>query len=181
MNSKSTQWQEAVNESDKTASESNQPSLSAGSASLQSASIADEALAKSRDGDKSVPQQQTRRQKRPLLPYLPDPDQLPLFVRNVATWRGLGYSLLQISRKSGVTPQALSVMLVRQKASLLAASRGPGELAGLSPRAVNCLGRLGIGTRAKARRIKELEAKLRAQRNCGYKTAKEILEWAAAS
>lgn len=108
---------------------------------------------------------------------LPDVEQVPLFIRNVATWRGLGYSLRHISAQSGVTPQALSIMLVRQRASLHAAALGPGELAGLSPRAVSCLGRLGVGTRDKARRLKDLEALLATQRNCGRKTIREILDW----
>jgi hypothetical protein len=109
---------------------------------------------------------------------LPDLGKVPLFVRNVATWRGLGYSLRQISAQSGVTPQALSIMLARQRASLLAAALRPGDLADLSPRAVSCLGRLGIATRKKANSIKDLEALLRVQRNCGRKTIREVLEWA---
>ena len=108
---------------------------------------------------------------------LPDIEKLPLFARNVAAWFGLGYSLRQISTQAGVTPQALSVMLVRLRAELRAATNRPGELAGLSPRAVNALGVLGITSRAAARRIKSLEKELMAQRNCGRKTVREILDW----
>ena len=110
---------------------------------------------------------------------LPAVENVPLFVRTVAAWRGLGYSLREISAQCGVTPQALSVMLVRQRESLLAASSRPNELAGLSPRAVNSLGSLGISTKAAARRLHDLEARLRAQRNCGHKTRREIFDWIA--
>jgi hypothetical protein len=53
------------------------------------------------------------------------------------------------------------------------------DVAGLSPRAVNCLGRLGIHHRAGARAIPDLAARLQNQRNCGQKTVREILDWAA--
>lgn len=112
--------------------------------------------------------------------HLPDVNELPRFVRDVAAWRGLGYSLREISRNYGVTPQALSVMLVRQRqrwrSSPVLAS---GELAGLSPRAINCLGRLGISKRDDARRLAGLEKCLRSERNCGSKTIREILDWAS--
>jgi hypothetical protein len=52
-------------------------------------------------------------------------------------------------------------------------------VAGLSPRAVNCLGRLGIHHRAGARAVPDLAARLQNQRNCGQKTIREILDWAA--
>jgi hypothetical protein len=111
---------------------------------------------------------------------LPDIDQLPKFVRDVAAWHGLGYSLREISTNYGVTRQALSIMLVRQRKRWMCARKlAVGELAGLSPRAVNCLGRLGITTRSKARRMDDLELRLRSQRNCGSKTTREILDWAS--
>lgn len=107
---------------------------------------------------------------------LPDPDNLPLYVRNVATLRGLGFSFAQIAQHYGVTPQAISVLLTRQRASLKQGQAIP-ELAGLSPRAANCLGRLRIATRAEARKHRDLQKELQAQRNCGQKTLEEILRW----
>lgn len=108
---------------------------------------------------------------------MPDPESLPLYVRNVATLRGLGFSFPQIARHYGVTPQAISVLLTRQRASLKQGQAIP-ELAGLSPRAANCLGRLRIATRAEARKHRDLQKELHAQRNCGQKTLEEILRWA---
>lgn len=107
---------------------------------------------------------------------LPDPEELPLYVRNVATLRGLGFSFPQIARHYGVTPQAISVLLTRQRASVKQGKALP-ELAGLSPRAANCLGRLRIGTRAEARKRPNLPEELQGQRNCGQKTVEEILRW----
>jgi len=109
---------------------------------------------------------------------IPSLDEIPLHVRNVAALRGLGFTFRQIGRTYGVTPQAASIMLARQRALMKAQGRRP-ELAGLSPRAVNCLGRLGIRDRAGARAMPDLEARLQNQRNCGQKTIREILDWAA--
>ena len=108
---------------------------------------------------------------------IPSLDDIPLHVRNVAALRGLGFTFRQIGRTFGVSPQAASIMLVRQRALMKVQSRRP-ELAGLSPRAVNCLGRLGIRDRAGARAFPDLEARLQNQRNCGEKTIREILDWA---
>lgn len=110
---------------------------------------------------------------------VPSLENVPLHVRNVAALRGLGFSFREIGKSYGVTPQAASVMLARQKAVLKSLKR-QSELSGLSPRAVNCLGRLGIRTREAARSIDNLEAKLQHQRNCGQKTIREILDWVAA-
>lgn len=110
---------------------------------------------------------------------LPDPEELPLHVRNVAALRGLKFTYAQIGRHYGITPQAASVLLSRQR-FLLRDRLDNSELKGLSPRAVNCLGRLRIRTRDAARRHPDLSEKLRAQRNCGHKTIEEILAWAAA-
>jgi hypothetical protein len=109
---------------------------------------------------------------------IPSLDEIPLHVRNVAALRGLGFTFRQIGRTYGVTPQAASIMLARQRALMKGQGRRP-ELAGLSPRAVNCLGRLGIRDRAGARAVPNLEARLQNQRNCGQKTIREILDWAA--
>jgi len=109
---------------------------------------------------------------------MPNLEEIPLHVRNVAALRGLGYSFRQIGESYGVTPQAASVMLSRQMTKLKSLKR-QSELTSLSPRAVNCLGRLGIRTREEARAISNLEYKLQNQRNCGQKTIHEILDWAA--
>ena len=108
---------------------------------------------------------------------LPDLDGIPLFIRNVAAWRGLGFSYRQIAKNHGVSPQAMAVMLAREKARLNAQAE-ESEFSGLSPRAVNCLGRLGIGSRTAARNMDNLETLLQAQRNCGGKTIREIIRWA---
>jgi hypothetical protein len=109
--------------------------------------------------------------------HLPDPGDLPLHIRNVATLRGLGFSYRVIGRHYGVTPQAISVLLSRQK-DLLGKRAHHSELAGLSPRAVTSLGRLGIRTRLQAQNHPDLEKALRGRRNCGQKTIDEILSWA---
>jgi hypothetical protein len=104
-------------------------------------------------------------------------EELPLYVRNVATLRGLGFSFPQIARHYGVTPQAISVLLTRQRA-LFKQGQSLSRLVGLSPRATSCLGRLRIGTRAELQKHPNLREKLRGQRNCGKKTVEEILRWA---
>jgi len=104
-------------------------------------------------------------------------EELPLYARNVATLRGLGFSFPQIARHYGVTPQAISVLLIRQRA-LFKPGQSLSGLVGLSPRATNCLGRLHIGTRAEAQICPDLREKLQGQRNCGEKTIEEILCWA---
>lgn len=109
---------------------------------------------------------------------LPDLEEIPLHVRNLATLRGLGFSFRQISKNYGVTPQAASLMLARQKA-LLKSARRHSELSGLSPRAVNCLGRLGVRSKDSARTLGSLEIRLQGMRNCGQKTIREILDWAS--
>ena len=111
---------------------------------------------------------------------VPSLEEIPLHVRNVAALRGLGYSFRQIGQSYGVTPQAASVMLTRQRALLKGMRRQKSELTSLSPRAVNCLGRLGIHSREEARQAGDLQAKLTNQRNCGSKTIQEIIDWAAA-
>lgn len=109
---------------------------------------------------------------------LPDLQEIPLFVRQIAAFRGLGFSYRQIARNYGVTPQAVSLMVSRHKALLKANRKNRSELKGLSPRAINCLGRLRISSAAAAREYPGLAAELRSQRNCGKKTVREILDWA---
>lgn len=89
--------------------------------------------------------------------------------------RGLGYAFREIARQYNVTPQAVSLMLSRHKKSIKSL-RGAKELAVLSSRAVNALGRLGITSREEARRRNALEL-LKGARNCGRKTINEIEHW----
>jgi hypothetical protein len=96
-------------------------------------------------------------------------------VRDIATLRGLGYSFREIGREFEVTPQAISLMLSRHR-RVLKGLRGAVELHGLSPRAVNALGRLGIRTREDVGG-KDVLALLKGERNCGAKTLGEIERW----
>lgn len=111
---------------------------------------------------------------------VPDLELIPLHVRNLAALRGLGFSFRQIGRAYGITPQAASIMLTRQRTRIRSLKR-QAELGNLSPRAINCLGRLGVKTRETARSMENLEAQLQSQRNCGRKTTREILDWVAGS
>ena len=100
---------------------------------------------------------------------------IPQRVRDIATLRGLGYSLTEIGDQLAVTPQAVSLMLSRHR-RVLKSLRGAIDLQSLSSRAVNALGRHGISTRKQARERNVL-SKLRGARNCGPKTLKEIESW----
>lgn len=121
-------------------------------------------------------------------PQLPvkttNPDQLlsiteiPHRIRNIAMYRGLGYSFREIATELNVTPQAVSLMLSRHRRALKSLN-GAMELAHLSARAVNALGRYGINTREEARRQNVL-ALLQNERNCGRKTLDEIERWLSA-
>lgn len=102
-------------------------------------------------------------------------DALPVRIRNIATLRGLGYSFREIGRQLGVTPQAVSLMLSRHRRSLKEI-KGSVELACLSARAVNALGRHGVRTREEARKS-DLLARLGDERNCGSKTLEELRRW----
>ncbi len=109
---------------------------------------------------------------------LPDPEDLPRRILHIAALRGLGYPLRTIGQNYGVTPQAISVLLARHKAALRAARNHAG-LQGLSPRAVNVLGRLRIKDRTEACAVTDWQERLRGLRNCGQKTIAEIRAWAA--
>ena len=112
------------------------------------------------------------------LDRLPDPEELPRRILHIAALRGLGYSLRAIGRHYGVSPQAISVMLSRQKTKQRGA-RSVGGMQKLSPRAVNVLGRLRINNLSEARGVTDWTKRLRGLRNCGPKTAAEIREWAS--
>jgi len=96
-------------------------------------------------------------------------------VRQIAMMRGLGYSYREIAGAFSLTPQAVSLMLIRHR-RVLKSLRGAMEFSALSPRAVNVLGRHGIRTREQARQANVLEP-LAGERNCGRKTLEEIARW----
>jgi IS30 family transposase len=104
-------------------------------------------------------------------------DEVPERARQIAMLRGLGYSYRQIAGPLNVTPQAISLMLARHRRALKSL-RGAMELASLSARAVNVLGRHGIRSREQARQTNLLE-RLDRERNCGRKTLDEIARWVA--
>jgi DNA-directed RNA polymerase alpha subunit len=106
---------------------------------------------------------------------LPSIDTLPARIRVIATLRGLGYSFREIGQQLSVTPQAVSLMLKRHLRSLESID-GSVDMARLSARAVNALGRHGIRSREDARRTNILPL-LRYERNCGSKTYEEIERW----
>ncbi len=100
---------------------------------------------------------------------------LPDRIRTMAVLRGLGYSFGEMGRRFDVTPQAASAMLARYR-RLLQQPKASEELHGLSARAVNVLGRLGIRSREDARRT-DIAFLLRQEKNCGRKTPDEIQRW----
>lgn len=102
-------------------------------------------------------------------------EELPQRIRDIATLRGLGYTFREISKQFEVTPQAISLMLSRHRRGIKKL-HGAVELAGLSARAVNALGRHGIRSRAAAFEADVLEL-LKGERNCGNKTLEEIRRW----
>lgn len=102
-------------------------------------------------------------------------ESLPRRIRDIATLRGLGYTFRTIADLFEVSPQAVSVMLSRHRKRLSDLCGEP-DLAGLSSRAVNALGRHGISTRAAATNHDMLSL-LKGERNCGNKTLNEIQRW----
>lgn len=100
---------------------------------------------------------------------------VPFRVREFATLRGLGYSFRQIANLFNVTPQAVSLTLERHRRTVKSLGVDS-ELAGLSARAVNVLGRHRVSTRAQAR-MRNLQELLKDERNCGRKTLEEIARW----
>jgi hypothetical protein len=104
-------------------------------------------------------------------------EELPQRIRDIATLRGLGYTFREIAKQFEVTPQAISLMLSRHR-RVIKKLRGAVDLAGLSPRAVNALGRHGIRSRTAALETGVLGL-LKGERNCGNKTLEEIRRWLA--
>ena len=102
-------------------------------------------------------------------------EHIPGRVRDVAVLRGLGYSYREIASPLGITPQAVSLMLIRHK-RCLKQLKSASDLHALSARAVNVLTRHGIATRQEAR-ARGVLAFLKRERNCGPKTAAEIERW----
>lgn len=104
-----------------------------------------------------------------VLEHIPGP------VRDVAVLRGLGYSYREIASPLGITPQAVSLMLIRHRCCLKQL-KSASDLHALSARAVNVLTRHGIATRQEAR-ARGFIGFLKRERNCGPKTAAEIERW----
>lgn len=103
---------------------------------------------------------------------------VPQRVREIAMLRGLGYPFREIARQYNVTPQAVSLMLVRHRRAM-GSLRDAAELSHLSSRAANALGRHGISSREEAVRRNALDL-VKGSRNCGRKTLDEISEWIGA-
>jgi hypothetical protein len=101
--------------------------------------------------------------------------ELPGRVRDIATLRGLGYTCMEIGRRFGITPQAVSATLARyhRRMTDLGARQDMLELSG---RAVNALSRIGVNSRADALN-RDVFVLLRRERNCGEKTLEEIRRW----
>jgi predicted transcriptional regulator len=102
-------------------------------------------------------------------------DLLPARVRSAAMLRGLGYSLREIGGLLGISAQAVSIMFVRHRHSMLQMDSAS-ELRSLSSRAANALSRHGIRTRREAA-TKNVPTILDGERNCGAKTRREIARW----
>lgn len=99
-------------------------------------------------------------------------------VRDVAALRGLGFSYREIAAHYGVTPQAIALLLIRNRRQMKAIGGSP-ELANLSVRACAALQRLGVRTRREAL-AGDVLPRLGNARNCGRKTLEEISDWLAA-
>ncbi len=102
-------------------------------------------------------------------------DALAQEVRYAAALRGLGLSYTAIGKQLGLAPRGVSALLRQHRRCLGNIDVATG-LNGLSSRAVNTLGRLGVRTLAEAREANVL-ARLVTMRNCGGKTADELARW----
>jgi len=100
---------------------------------------------------------------------------LPGRVRDIATLRGLGYTCMEIGRRFGITPQAVSSTLARHHRRIddLGARQ---DMLELSARAANALSRIGVNSRSDALK-RDVFVLLRRERNCGEKTLDEIRRW----
>lgn len=108
-------------------------------------------------------------------PLVPGLTKVPWRVREIAMLRGLGYSYREIAQELNVTPQAVFVMLVRNRRPVKSL-RQQMDLVGLSSRAVNVLARHGIRNREQALTQPTLDL-IKSERNCGSKTIDEICRW----
>lgn len=102
-------------------------------------------------------------------------EDVPRRVRDIATLRGLGYTFREIADCLGISPQAVSLMLVRHRRALKGL-QGAVAMSKLSARAVNALARHGITQPSDPRLPEALDA-MRHERNCGAKTISEIRRW----
>jgi hypothetical protein len=102
---------------------------------------------------------------------------LPGRVRDIATLRGLGYTCMEIGRRFGITPQAVSATLARHHRRM-GDFDARQDMLELSSRAVNALSRIGVNSRADALK-RDVFVLLRRERNCGEKTLEEIRIWLA--
>ena len=109
----------------------------------------------------------------------PRPDgalaKLPARVRDIATLRGLGFTCLEIGRRFGITPQAVSATLSRHHRRI-DDMKGCPEMSELSGRSVNALSRIGVNSRAEACG-RDIFTLLLRERNCGAKSLEEIRRW----
>ncbi|MEY3481438.1 MAG: hypothetical protein RIQ71_2213 [Verrucomicrobiota bacterium] len=97
--------------------------------------------------------------------------------RDIAALYGLGFSFREIAEHYHVTPQAVSLLLERNRRKIEAIGGLP-SMAALSTRAVSALHGIGITSPQQAEGKDVLE-KLRRTRNCGVKTLAEISDWLA--
>ncbi len=102
---------------------------------------------------------------------------LPGRVRDIATLRGLGYTCMEIGRRFGITPQAVSATLTRHHRRM-GDFDARQDMLELSSRAVNALSRIGVNSRVDALKL-DVFVLLHRERNCGEKTLEEIRIWLA--
>ena len=100
---------------------------------------------------------------------------LPGRVRDIATLRGLGYTCMEIGRRFGITPQAVSATLARHHRRMGDFDERR-DMLELSARAANALSRIRVNCRADALK-RDVFLLLRRERNCGEKTLDEIRRW----
>lgn len=96
-------------------------------------------------------------------------------VRDIAALHGLGFSFREIAEHYRVTPQAVALLLNRNRRKIEAIGGLP-TMAALSTRAASALRGIGITTPQEAQGRNILQ-KLSRARNCGAKTLAEISEW----